>query len=64
MQIREEPLMIWGWLGQKQEKKIQRLLAWEKKLNSTAPKKKTQQSVGREEKIQHELSARAPPPDH
>ncbi len=31
MDIREEPLMIWGGLGQKREKKVQRLVAEEKK---------------------------------
>ncbi len=61
--VREEPLMIWGELGEKREKKLNGYSPGKKKLNSTTLKKKNsiQQSVGWEKKNLREFSARGPP---
>ncbi len=71
--VREEPLMIWvGGLGQKREKKTQRLLAREKNSNQqpwrkthqpVGQEKKTHQPVGQEKKLNTNSLPEAPP-DH
>ena len=60
LHLREEPLMIWGGLGQKRLKKTQRLLAQEN-LNCRLARKKNSTAGWPGKKAQHEFSARGSP---
>ena len=61
----EEPLMIWGELGQKREKKLNGYSRRKKKVQRlVAEEKKVQRLVAEEKKLNANSLPEAPPPDH